>query len=132
MPLKETTCLDDSSAGGGATNSTPSGTDTSTGSSANAVDDSLDRDGKARVVRIPRRVVEEAIGGKLPGTSVHLPVKVAWPELQLTESQILENAVAMVEGKQEPHKDHSIFVVEIPRISADRELDALKAFDAQD
>ena len=45
--------------------------------------------------------------------SVH--VRVDWPELQLTDEQILANGLARAEGKQEPYPDNSIFRVLIPR-----------------
>jgi hypothetical protein len=41
-------------------------------------------------------------------------VKVDWPELQLTEEQLWQNAVARGFGDPEPFPDPSIFVVKVP------------------
>lgn len=49
------------------------------------------------------------------GAWVAVPVKVDWPELQLTEEQVFANAVALVMGREEPYPDHSFFTVLIQR-----------------
>lgn len=51
----------------------------------------------------------------VPGAAIEIPVKVDWPELQLTEDQIAANAAAWWRQEDEPYSDHSIFSVVIPR-----------------
>ena len=53
--------------------------------------------------------------GSVDGVRVVVPVKVDWPELQLTEDQVMANAVASVSGADLPYPDRSIFAVEIDR-----------------
>lgn len=50
------------------------------------------------------------------GTHVLLPVRVDWPELRLTEEQILANAAALAFGKEQPYPNNQIFFVQIPRV----------------
>lgn len=42
-----------------------------------------------------------------------VPVKVDWPELRLTDDQIAENALALAAGVDAPHRDRSMFTVEV-------------------
>lgn len=63
-----------------------------------------------REIRIPR-----IDWSKVLGHSCNVPVKVDWPELQLTEDQILANAVAFANDEPYPFPDHSMFVIVIPR-----------------
>jgi hypothetical protein len=49
------------------------------------------------------------------GVSLVFPVKVGWPELQLTEEQSGANAIARGLGRQEPYEDNSIFMVKVTR-----------------
>ena len=63
-------------------------------------------------VKIPLKDIIE--WSKNPvGRSICFPVCVGWKELQLTESQILENAIAYAKNKQPPHQDNSIFLIEV-------------------
>lgn len=50
----------------------------------------------------------------LAGQSIVVPVLVNWPELQLSEDQILANALAAIEGRPAPFEG-SIIEVEIER-----------------
>ncbi len=51
---------------------------------------------------------------ELRGVAVVVPVLVGWPELQLTEDQILQNTIATLNGEDPPHEE-PIINVEIPR-----------------
>lgn len=52
---------------------------------------------------------------KIDGFCAIIPVKVDWPELQLTDDAILVNAVAAVNGDEPPYPDLSIIKVVIER-----------------
>jgi len=65
-----------------------------------------------RKVKIPLSKVKEWVNSP-SGVSLVIPVLVNWPELQLTEEQRLENAIALVNGEREPHEDNALFEVEI-------------------
>jgi hypothetical protein len=41
-------------------------------------------------------------------------VRVDWPELQLTEQQAFDNALAYAVGGLPPHEDRAIFVIRVP------------------
>lgn len=64
-----------------------------------------------RTIRIPADDIRLAT--QSPGRCVVVPVKVDWPELQLTEAQIVQNALAFAEGKPRPFPDRSVFQVEL-------------------
>lgn len=49
------------------------------------------------------------------GTCVVVPVKVGWPELQLTEEQKLANAIARANDAEPPYPDLSMIEVRIER-----------------
>jgi hypothetical protein len=63
-----------------------------------------------RTVRIPAINWEKA-----QSVRVSVPVVVDWPELLLTEDQIVANAIAKANNQEELYPDHSMFVVEIER-----------------
>ena len=63
-----------------------------------------------REVAIDRKQVEAWLKNPM-GAYLCFPVKVGWPELQLTEQQILENSLAMLGPNPMPHEDQSIFNV---------------------
>lgn len=52
------------------------------------------------------------------GIMAEFPVNVGWPELQLTEDQIMTNAVARASGCEPPYPDHSIFSLVFPAIDS--------------
>ena len=54
----------------------------------------------------------------LAGARAVIPVKVDWPELRLTEQQMLENAFAVAHGHEPVWYDASIFEVIIERPTA--------------
>lgn len=63
-----------------------------------------------------RRIVLPIIDwDKVEGKSAVVPVKVVWPELQLTHDEMLQNAIAAMAGQDLPHPDHSFFDVEVQR-----------------
>lgn len=68
-----------------------------------------------RRITIPEATVELAASTELKGRSVIVPVKLDWPELQLTHDQIVANAVARAEGLPDPHPDLSIVSIELIR-----------------
>jgi hypothetical protein len=66
-----------------------------------------------RTISIPQHVIDAATS--LPkGACIEFAVEVDWPELRLTEDQIITNACARAAGQPEPYPDHSIFSVRIP------------------
>jgi hypothetical protein len=75
-----------------------------------------------RDIKIPEHVVRKAIyrpppDPALAGNCLVFAVSVDWPELRLTEDQIVANAVARVAGvagAEPPYPDHSIFTVTLP------------------
>jgi hypothetical protein len=69
-----------------------------------------------RKITIPAEWLQRAIDNTTPGSHVLGAVAVNWPELRLTEDQIVTNAVARVNGQPEPYPDNSIFAVELPKI----------------
>jgi hypothetical protein len=68
-----------------------------------------------RHIRIPRAVIERAISPTLFCKHVVMPVKVDWPELQLTDEQQLTNSAARVNGQEPPFPDQSVFDIELER-----------------
>lgn len=55
---------------------------------------------------------------KLVGARAVIPVKVDWPELRLTENQIVANAIARAAGGDHPFPDRSFIEVIIERPTA--------------
>ena len=69
-----------------------------------------------RVIRIPEAAMAAAAHGSGAGRALHVPVVVDWPELQLTETEIVTNAVARASGMAEPFPDRSIITIELPYV----------------
>ena len=67
-----------------------------------------------RTITIPQHVIERAAKGPIVGMALECAVSVNWPELRLTEDQIITNAAARASGQPEPYPDHSIFSICIP------------------
>ena len=67
-----------------------------------------------RRITIPHHVMERLAHGPIEGTCVEFAVSVNWPELRLTEAQVIANAIARAQGHDEPFPDHSIFAVTLP------------------
>ena len=67
-----------------------------------------------RTITIPEKVLRRAFEGPYIGASLEFAVSVNWPELMLTESQIIANAIARAYDRPEPFPDHSIFSITIP------------------
>ena len=65
-----------------------------------------------RTVKIPIKRIVEYINNP-SGVSLVIPVIVNWPELKLTESQIIANSIALVNGEPIPFNDNSIFQIEM-------------------
>ena len=63
-----------------------------------------------REIRIPAPDWDD-----IAGVAAIIPVKVDWPELRLTDDQIVANAVAMADGADPPFPDHSFFTVRVER-----------------
>ena len=69
-----------------------------------------------RSILIPRAILQAAqMSSGIPGDRVIYSVCVDWPELRLTDDQMLANAVALVYGKERPYPDHSIFHIALER-----------------
>ncbi len=67
-----------------------------------------------RTIHIPEKAIRRLLDGPITGTVLSVPVAVNWPELQLTEEQIMANAWAAAWGKPFPYPDRSIFAVDLP------------------
>jgi hypothetical protein len=65
-----------------------------------------------RTIVIPIEPIHRWLANPI-GRRVVVPVKVDWPELQLTVDQVVQNAIAIAYGQPRPHEDKSIFDVEI-------------------
>ena len=63
-----------------------------------------------RQVIVSRETIQSWLNDQ-KGRCLAIPVKVGWPELQLTEQQILENSLALLGPNPIPHNDNSIFNV---------------------
>lgn len=59
-----------------------------------------------RKIVIPADVMQQVIDCD-HGRRTCLPVKLNWPELQLTDDQVLANAVATANRQPEPYPDQS-------------------------
>lgn len=70
-----------------------------------------------RTITMPVAFAEELRDNTLGGAFLCQPVKVGWPELQLTEEQIMANAIALAWGRDAPFRDKSIFEVRVPRVA---------------
>lgn len=67
-----------------------------------------------RTIQIPLSVIVRGAAENRDNVrSVIVPVIVDWPELQLTEEQTLENALARSNGAAEPFPNPAMFGVEI-------------------
>jgi hypothetical protein len=69
-----------------------------------------------RRITIPVEWILKAIDTTTPGSHVVGAVWVNWPELRLTEEQIIANAFAQAYGHPEPYEDLSLIAIEIPRL----------------
>lgn len=67
-----------------------------------------------RRITLPESSVRAGIDGGL-GIAVEFPVVVDWPELRLTDDQMLANSLALLDGIEEPYPDHRFFSVSIER-----------------
>jgi hypothetical protein len=65
-----------------------------------------------RRITIPRYVLETARASRY--AVLEWTVAVDWPELRLTEDQIVANAVALANGHPSPYPDHSIISIVLP------------------
>lgn len=73
----------------------------------------MGNDALERVVTLPKNWLNLCEG--IPGARwAEFPVKADWPELRLTEEQILANGIARAYDQEEPYPDHSIFSVRVP------------------
>lgn len=67
-----------------------------------------------RRIVAPHEAMKTYLHGPREGRALEFAVKVDWPELQLTEAQMLENARARAAGHPAPHRDLSYITVELP------------------
>jgi hypothetical protein len=69
-----------------------------------------------RSIHVPATMLRAARWGSgLPGARIEFPVAVDWPELRLTEDQVMANAIARAWGLPEPYEDHSTFAISLDR-----------------
>lgn len=63
-----------------------------------------------------RRITIPAINwDEVVGNTAIVPVKLDWPELRLTNHQMLENAYAVADGREAPHPDPSYVEIVLER-----------------
>lgn len=67
-----------------------------------------------REITLPDRATFRRAFQNSPGRWLAVPVKVDWPELQLTEEHVMANALADAVGAERPFPDHSYILVKIP------------------
>lgn len=70
-----------------------------------------------RIIRVPAQAIRQAAYGPISGSVIQAAVCVNWPELQLTETQIIANVMARLDGHPQPFPDHSIFAIELPYVT---------------
>ena len=66
-----------------------------------------------RTITLPQAFAD-ALVQTPAGRMLEIPVEVNWPELQLSERQILANALARSAGQIAPYPDPSIFSIRVP------------------
>ena len=64
-----------------------------------------------RAIRIPAKLLAEPL--KWGAKRRVITVKVDWPELRLTEDQIVANVLATVHGAERPYPDLSFISIEL-------------------
>jgi len=69
-----------------------------------------------RTIRLPKEVLIEARARwrTMGGRSLVILIHLNWPELRLTEAQIMANACARAAGTDTPFPDPALACVEIP------------------
>ena len=67
-----------------------------------------------RTIKIPLSKIIHWINNP-HGRCLLLPVKVGWPELQLTQDQVLANALARVNLSEIPYPDNSFISIEVEK-----------------
>lgn len=70
-----------------------------------------------RTIKVPVSLVERAAYGPVEGYCLEFAVQVDWPELQLTEEQMLANTIAQLDGHVAPYPNHSVFSVRVPYLT---------------
>ena len=68
-----------------------------------------------RTITLTMTEVERLLRGLDRAPASEMAIVVDWPELQLTEAQILANAVAWANGEATPFPDPSILAVRVVR-----------------
>lgn len=66
---------------------------------------------RQRIIRLERDWLLEPT--KFPGKARIITCYVGWPELQLNEEQVLENAIARMDNKPEPYYPSGLILVEV-------------------
>ena len=69
-----------------------------------------------RTIKVPEWVIKQAVNGPFIGRVLHMPVHVDWPELQLTEGQVVANSIAFADGEPSPYPNLSMFIIELPYV----------------
>ncbi len=75
--------------------------------------------GGVREIRLPQIDWSE-----IQGVAAVIPVKVDWPELRLTEEQMLVNSMALCVGWEAPYPDRSFIdvIVPLPIVEMERRI----------
>ncbi len=66
-----------------------------------------------RIICLPEVFIRQAVFGPYEGRCIRVPIKVDWPELRLTDDQILANSIARLDGQPLPYSDNSVFDIEL-------------------
>lgn len=66
-----------------------------------------------RTIRIPKQITARLLTEKPLGRALVVPLHLGWPELSLTEGEILANAVAVAYGKERPYLDRNLVNLEL-------------------
>lgn len=69
-----------------------------------------------RTITVPAGILKRWMTGdyQYAGRALEFAVHVDWPELKLTDEQVMANAFARAYGHPVPYPDHSIFSVALP------------------
>ena len=75
-----------------------------------------------REIKIPEKGIRAAVGQYgVAGQYISVPVAVDWPELQLTEEQIIANGLARAAGQPAIYPNNAVFAVMLPYVVTEDE-----------
>lgn len=71
-------------------------------------------------IKIPKHITNRLVNGPRVGRHLVCVLDLGWPELRLTEEQILANAVAIAYGDEPPFPNKNLVALELPYPDAKR------------